>query len=579
MSFEGSNETERINKFFEYSFNTFLERQPQSMAYLGIAKRQGDLDDVSLSFDRETVELAKKHLKILKNFDRGQLSSLAQLSYDLYEYQLNEELQGVRWRDYRYQVNQMFGIQAQVPGFMMNIHQVKSEEDLKNYISRLSQFKRLFGQVINNLMISETKGVVPPKFVFPKVIADSQNIITGYPFSSARVDSPLWSDFKAKLKELKLSKNKSEAYKKEALEALRASVGPAYSQLLSFLKEQSKRATKDDGAWKFPNGKEYYQYRLKKMTTVDLSAEEIHELGLKNVARIHKNMRKIKKKVGYKGDLKSFFKYVGSKKFLYSNSKKGKKAYLKKATQIIGRMEKKLDQLFITKPKASIRVKAVEKFREKSAGMAFYQKPSLDGARPGTYYVNLYNMKALPKWEAEALAYHEGIPGHHMQLSIAQELKAIPMFQKMAHYTAYIEGWGLYSERLPKEHGFYKDPYSDFGRLSMELVRACRLVVDTGIHHKRWTREQAIKYLDENTPGDHEDNIRQINRYIVMPGQATAYMVGMLKILELRQRAKKALGKKYDLRKFHEVILTNGPVPLKVLEKLVSEYIKKEKSA
>lgn len=244
------------------------------------------------------------------------------------------------------------------------------------------------------------------------------------------------------------------------------------------------------------------------------------------------------------------------------------------ATAYIDTMRKNLDRFFLTKPRAGIKVKAVEPFREKSAGMAFYQSPTVDGKRPGTYYVNLYNMKALPRWEAEALAYHEGIPGHHMQISISQELEKLPKFRRFSHYTSYIEGWGLYSERLPKEHGFYKDPHSDFGRLSMELVRACRLVVDTGIHSKKWTRAQAVSYLDVNTPGDHDDNVRQINRYIVMPGQATAYMIGMLKIVELREKAKKALGKKFDIREFHDVILTSGAVPLNTMEQLVDDYIK-----
>lgn len=310
------------------------------------------------------------------------------------------------------------------------------------------------------------------------------------------------------------------------------------------------------------------------MTTLDLSPAEIHQMGLDNVQRIHQEMMGIAKKVKFKGELQAFFKFMQSDRFLFADNKKGKQQYLKKATGYIDAMRVQLDKLFITKPKAGIVVKAVEAFREKSAGMAFYQSATPDGKRPGTYYVNLSNMKALPKWEAEALAYHEGIPGHHMQISIAQELQSIPKFRRYAHYTSYVEGWGLYSEKVPKEMGFYKDPYSDFGRLSMELTRACRLVVDTGIHFKKWSREQAIAYLDKNLPGDHEDNVRQINRYIVMPGQATAYLIGMLKVLELREKAKKALGDKFDIRRFHEVVLTNGPVPLGTLETLVDEYVK-----
>ena len=578
MKFEGSTETERINNFFEKSFNDFIERSPMGLAYLGIPKKTGDLDDLSEEYGREGVELAKKYLKVLKNFDYEKLDEQSKLSYKLSEQELNNMILDWKWRDYNYTVNQMFGIQSQIPGFMMNIHKVSKESDLKDYISRLKQMKRFFGQVITQLMKSETKGIVPPRFVFKKTISDSENIIEGFPLTKSRIDSPFWADFKSKMKGLKLSKEKQKMYEAEAKKAILTSVGPAYKDLVSFLKDQEKRSTNDDGVWKFPKGGEFYQYRLERMTTTKMTSNQIHSLGLKNVKRIHKEMSAIKNKVGYKGSLQSFFKYVQTKKFQYPNTKAGKKKYLKKATKYIDDMRAQLDKFFITKPKAPIQVKAVEAFREKSAGMAFYQSPSIDGSRPGTYYVNLYNMKALPKWEAEALAYHEGIPGHHMQLSIAQELKGVPKFRRFMHITSYIEGWGLYSERLPKEYGFYKDPYSDFGRLSMELVRACRLVVDTGIHSKKWTREKAIDFLDKNTPGDHMDNVRQIERYIVMPGQATAYMVGMLKILELRAMAKKELGKKFDIRKFHEVVLTNGAVPLKTLESLVKNYIKSEKS-
>ncbi len=573
-AFPGKTEGEKLNAFFEWSFNQFLAMQPQEMTYLGLDQKQDQLNQYSYAFDQTKAEKAAKHLDILQSFNRDKLSEQDQLSFDLYQDQLEQEQEDFSWRDYRYQVNQMFGIQSGLPSFMMNMHRVKTEKDLQNYIARLNEFKRVFGEVLNNLMRSETKGVVPPQFVFPKVIEDSKNIISGSPFVASKNDSPLYKDFKQKLASLKLSEEKQKQYTKQAESALLGSVGPAYADLVSFLQKQKVRATTQDGAWKFPKGEEYYQYRLKKMTTLDLTPDQIHEMGLANVKRIHSEMMAIAKKVKFKGDMQAFFRHVKSDRFLFSDNKVGKQKYLSKAKSYISTMRKKLDKLFVTKPKAEIIVKAVEPFREKSAGMAFYQNATPDGKRPGTYYVNLYNMKALPKWEAEALAYHEGIPGHHMQISIAQELSTIPKFRRYAHYTSYVEGWGLYSEKIPKEMGFYSDPYSDFGRLSMELTRACRLVVDTGLHHKKWSREQAIAYLDKNLPGDSGDNIRQINRYIVMPGQATAYMVGMLKILELREKAKKAMGTKFDIRRFHDVILTSGPVPLPTLEAMVDDYIK-----
>ncbi|MGO3156191.1 MAG: DUF885 domain-containing protein, partial [Mesonia sp.] len=273
-----------------------------------------------------------------------------------------------------------------------------------------------------------------------------------------------------------------------------------------------------------------------------------------------------------------FFDFMrNDSQFYYEDSAEGREAYLTEAKQIINTMKGRLGDLFNVLPKADIKVKAVEAFREKSAGKAFYQAPALDGSRPGIYYANLYHMKAMPNYQMEALAYHEGIPGHHMQIAISQELDSIPMFRKFNFYTAYVEGWGLYTEFLPKEIGFYKDPYSDFGRLAMELWRACRLVVDTGIHAKKWTREDAIAYYKTNTPNEEGDCKKMVERHIVMPGQATAYKVGMLKILELRRKAKKELKDKFDIRDFHDAVLSQGPLPLNYLENQIDKYIEAKK--
>jgi uncharacterized protein (DUF885 family) len=290
-------------------------------------------------------------------------------------------------------------------------------------------------------------------------------------------------------------------------------------------------------------------------------------------------MREIKDKVGFKGDLKAFMQFMKTdKQFYYPNDAQGKQRYLDEATGLIDTMKTRLDELFIVKPKADLKVKAVEGFREKAAGKAFYQQPAPDGSRPGVYYANLYDMEAMPTYQMEALAYHEGIPGHHMQIAISQELEGIPKFRKFGGYTAYIEGWGLYSEFIPKEMGMYSDPYSDFGRLSMELWRACRLVVDTGIHAMKWTRQEGIDYYVNNTPNATSDGVKMVERHIVMPSQATAYKVGMLKILELREEAKKQLGDKFDIRQFHDVVLKNGPVPLNVLENFVNEWVASKKA-
>jgi len=336
-----------------------------------------------------------------------------------------------------------------------------------------------------------------------------------------------------------------------------------------------EKATNEAGVWKMEGGVNFYALKLKEETTTKLSPEEVFQLGLDEVARIHREMQAIIEEVKFDGGLQEFFAYMReSKEFYYSNTEEGKSEYLADAIAIIDTMRTRLDALFITKPKAALTVKAVEAFREKAAGKAFYQQAAPDGSRPGIYYANTYDMRDMPKYQMEALAYHEAIPGHHMQLSIAQELEGIPRFRRLdGRYTAYIEGWGLYSEYLPKEMGFYENPYSDFGRLAMELWRACRLVVDVGIHIKKWNRQEAIDYYKNNTPNAENDCIKMVERHMVMPAQATTYKIGMITMLELKNKAKKDLVEQFDIKEFHEVLLTNGAVPLDVLQDLVEDYI------
>jgi uncharacterized protein (DUF885 family) len=344
--------------------------------------------------------------------------------------------------------------------------------------------------------------------------------------------------------------------------------------MIAAMEAQQAKASTDDGVWKLPNADEYYAYRLKRITSTDMTADEIHDLGLKEVARIHAEMREIMKKVEFDGTLNEFFEFIRTDpQFVYPNTEEGRARYLKEATAWIDQMKEAIPTVFNVIPKAELEVKRVEAFREKSAGKAFYNRPAPAGSRPGVYYANLYNMEDMPIYQMEALAYHEGIPGHHMQLSISQELEGVPKFRKYGSMTAYTEGWGLYSEFLPKEMGFYKDPYSDFGRLAMEIWRAARLVVDTGLHDKKWTREEAIDYLVENTPNPKGDAIKAIERYIVMPGQATAYKIGMIKIIDLREEAKEKLGDKFNLAEYHDVVLASGPVPLNILEERVDAWV------
>ena len=571
-------ETKKLNTWLEGRFKFWNNRSPTTKAYLGIKEDMDKWDDISEAHQKEDHDLIQKDLADLKaTFDPAKLDAAGKLSFRLYEYKLNEDIGDYRWRNHDYPVNQMFGWQSEVPSFLINIHRVSNLAEADAYIARLNGVGALLAQVVDGLKLRESMGVMPPKFVFEHVMRDSRNVLNGKPFGGDK-DSTLMEDFRGKVAALKVDDTAKAKLLSGAQNALLTSVKPAYEKLIAVLDDQSKRATTDDGVWKLPEGEEYYRHMLRHHTTTDMTAQQVHDFGLAEVTRIHGEMRDIMKQVKFKGDLKDFFKFMKEdKQFVYPQTAEGKAAYVARAEEIIRNVKAKLDDVFITKPKAELFVKEVEPFRQESAGMAFYQGPGAFDGRPGTYYINTFDMKAVNKFEMEALAYHEGIPGHHMQIAISQELQDVPSFRKFSNnYTAYVEGWGLYSERLGKEMGFYKDPYSDYGRLAMELWRACRLVVDTGIHAPqfKWTREKAIQYLFENTSGSDTDVVNSIERYIVMPGQATAYKIGMEKIIALREAAKKKLGAKFDIRQYHDVVLRSGALPLTVLEEQVDAWVK-----
>jgi uncharacterized protein (DUF885 family) len=412
------------------------------------------------------------------------------------------------------------------------------------------------------------------------MIEAAGNVITGVPFDDSGEDSTIWADFKAKVDSLEIESAQKATLLAAARKGLVENLLPAYRRLIATLEKQAAEAPGEDGVWRFDRGAEYYQALLQWYTTTDLTAEQVHELGLANVERIHQEMRQVMGQVDFDGTLQEFFVFVRENQDLrYANTDEGREQYLAAARSAIDAMAVKLPEYFGLLPEAELVVKRVEAFRERSAGKAFYQSPAQDGSRPGIYYANLYDMSAMPRTDLEALAFHEGVPGHHLQRAITTELTGIPDFQRYLSFTAFTEGWGLYSEYLAKEMGFYQDPYSEFGRLAMELWRAARLVVDTGLHAKRWSREDAIQYLVENTPNAEWDCTKAIERYIAMPGQATAYMIGKIRILELRQKAEAALGEQFDIREFHDTVLKHGPVPLSVLEDNVMAMVAEKKGA
>ncbi len=571
---EPSPESDKLNAYLDKKFDEYVDRHPEYQTYLGIKKNYDRWDDISPRAQEAELRVSSRSLQwLLDSISIDLLNEQALLSYTLYKQKLEQQIADHRYRLYNYPLNQMSGKQSGVPAFLINMHKITTKKDAKDYIKRLKAIRPLFDQLIENLREREKAGVIAPNYIFDHVLNDSKNVISGFPFAGE--DScALFKDFHDKVMDLDVSLTEKDELLNLSKAALLGSVKPAYHKLIGLVNTLMGTYNEEDGVWRLEGGAAFYENVLRRTTTTEMSAEEIHQLGLREVNRIHEEMTAIKNNVGFKGSLKEFFVELKENDvYYYPQTESGKKEYIKEAENIINAFKRRLDDLFITKPKADMNVKSVEAFREKSAGKAFYQRAAPDGSRPGTYYANTYRMRMMPKYQMEALAYHEGIPGHHMQISIAQELKGLPKFRKYGGYTAYVEGWGLYSEYLPKELGFYSDPYSDFGRLAMELWRSCRLVVDTGIHAKKWTREQGIDYYMENTPNDELDCIKMVERHVVYPSQATAYKIGMNKIIELKDGAQEILGEKFDIREFHETILARGAVPLNILEKHVEEMI------
>ncbi|MEM9738879.1 MAG: DUF885 domain-containing protein [Pseudomonadota bacterium] len=580
-------QTAQINAWFETKWDESVARSPMSQTYLGIkGEDYGKWDDPSEETALEELEIQRATVAEMRDtFDYNALDEQAQLSWRIAEYQLERAEADWPFRYHGYTFNQMFGVQSRIPAFLINQHRIASLEDAEAYIQRLEGMDAYLGGHIDNTIKSYELGIQPPRFVYDYVLSDARNVITGFPFADGQdTPSPLYEDFAGKVDALVASGTLAEAtgmsLKLSAREAMTTVVAAAYQRLIDTMEAHAETATRDDGVWKLPEGQAFYETRLKARTTTDMTADEIHDLGLAETDRIHNEMREIMAKVGFEGTLQEFFVFMRTdEQFYLPNGEAGRAEYIAGAEEIIAGMEERLPEVFNRFPKAEMIVKAVEPFREQSAGKAFYQRPSADGSRPGTYYANLYRMEDMPTYQMEALAFHEGTPGHHMQIAIQQELEGVPSFRRFSGVTAYSEGWGLYSEYFPKEMGFYEDPYSDFGRLAMELWRAARLVVDTGLHDKRWTREEAIQWLLDNTPNPEGDSQKAIDRYIVMPGQATAYKIGMNKILDLRAMAAAELGDAYDIRDFHDVVLANGPVPLAILEENVAAYIAEVKGA
>lgn len=568
-----TNPSTAFRQFLADNFAQDMAQKPRTATRRGYYDNNREWNPYSEAFHDLQRQQWEARLAALADYDPALLPRADALSWQLYSLELERNIASDEFRHHNYIIDQFGGLSSRVPTFLANMQPVNNEQDMEDYIARLNAVDTLFAQVGEQLQIRTEKGIFLPDWSYPQVITTLQNTVAGAPFDENGT-SDLWADVQRKLAGLGLEADQRQRLQDAAKSALLNVVEPAYLELIGALETQAALAPAGDGVWKHPDGDAFYAERLAYYTTTDLTAEEIHRIGLQQVSRVQDEMRAIMEQIGYEDDLRSFMVHMReSPEFYYANDAEGRERYLREAASIIDNMRARLPEAFSLFPKAELVVKRVEVFREASAGKAFYQAPPQDGSRPGIYYANLSDMNAMPIYQMEALAYHEGIPGHHMQRAISIEMEDIPEFQKYASFTAYTEGWGLYSEQLPREMGLYQDPYSDFGRLAMELWRAARLVVDTGLHHKRWTREQAIEYLVANTPNARYDCTRAIERYAVRPGQATAYMIGKLKILELREFAKSTLGEQFDIREFHDEVLKDGPVPLSILEDKIERWV------
>ncbi|MEP7014939.1 MAG: DUF885 domain-containing protein [Verrucomicrobiota bacterium] len=572
-----------LNLFYEKIFAETVFSEPELLSALGLVEQFGitahnaKLNDESPAHQQMVIERWKKDLTQLREYPLDRQSASQKLSTRTLSWFLERQVEGEKWQFHNYPVNQLFGVQNQFPSFMANTHRLLAKQDCEYYVMRLDGVPKKFDQLLESLKLRENKQILPPRFVVGEILKEMSEFI-----AKPATENILATSFKTRAAKIdKLTESERADFQKRVESSITANVYPSYQKLIDYFKGVEPKTTTDDGVWKLPEGDAFYAYALHENTTTTLKPNEVHDLGLSEVTRIEAEMRAILDANGFANVPigEAMDKLGKDPRFLFSNDDKGRADALAEYTRLIDTATGRCKQLFLSYPKAKCEVRRVETFKEATAPGAYYQGGAMDGTRPGIFFANLRDMNETPKWSMPTLAYHEGIPGHHWQISIAQELKGVPQFRKVIPFTAYSEGWALYCEWLAKQLGWYEgDPFGNLGRLRDELFRAVRLVVDTGIHAKHWTREQAIAYMREKTGMGEKEITSEIERYIVNPGQACAYKIGMLKIQELRTRAQNELGQKFDQREFHDTLLKNGALPLEILEEQVNEYIQRKKA-
>jgi uncharacterized protein (DUF885 family) len=555
-----------LNALFDEIWQDKLKHSPEYASYLGDKRYNDQLTDYSVQAVNASLARGRGYIENLGMIDTTGLPDQEKLSAELMMRSLIDDQEAAKFKEWEMPVNQFSGFHTDLAQ-MPNDLPFDTVKDYDDYISRLQKVPTAFSQITTNMQLGIDDGRMPPEYLLEKVLVQVQALADQKP-----ADSP----FALPLKKFPKTVNAAEQKRitGELLNVIATDVLPSYQRFAKFMKvDYVPKGRKDPGVWALPDGDAYYAFRIRQSTTLNKTAAEIHQIGLDEVKRDETEMLAIVHKLGF-ADLKSFNAALKTNPKEHPTSAE---QLLDAYRGYIAQMQPKLPELFGTLPKAKLEVVEMPSYIAKDQAEAFYDQGSADGKRPGKVDVNTYNFAERSLAGVEAVAYHEGIPGHHLQISIAQELTGLPEFRKQAYYTAYTEGWALYSERLGKEIGFYQDPYSDYGRLEADIWRAIRLVVDTGVHSQHWTRQQMIDYFHAHTAMDDTNIDAEVDRYIAWPGQALGYKMGQLKILELRARAKAALGPKFDIRAFHDEILDSGALPMEVLDQRVNDWIAAQK--
>ncbi len=567
-----------IDHFFERYLIGAVMDEPEILTVVGVVENSmldfhsHKLTDASPQHNYKMLERDLKYLELMRRYDRDLLTHQQDITYDMTDWLLRTNIEGGRWMFHDYPVNQTFGVQSSLPSFMTTHHRIEDEGSAENYIKRLRAFETKMNQVAESVEYRAERGVIPPVLVIDHVVREMQDFI-----AVPAGEHPLYQNMEEKLAELdELSSSLKQELLDETKAAVENEVFRGYQRLIDLFVDLRDRAGTEAGVWALPDGDAYYRYMTRMHTTLPLTPGQIHETGLEEVERITLEMNSLFEEIGIENGTiaERFARLDENPEMFYPDTAGVHQQIIADYTAQIEYLYERTAPLFKRTPSADVEVRRVPEYSEATAPFAYYSIPSLDGSRPGIFFINLRDIKEITKYGMMTLSAHEAVPGHHFQLALAQEMEGVPTIRKLYPFTAYVEGWALYTEWLLDEIGVYEDdPYGNLGRLQAEMFRAVRLVVDTGIHYKRWTREEAIEYMYKNTGMPRGDIVSEIERYIVAPGQALAYKIGMMHIQELRKQAEEALGSDFDIREFHDVVLMNGGLPLEILTGVVETYI------